>query len=107
MKKSEGNIGCHLCELDIEKTTISIHPKVEIKHKVMQALAKEGESPAATIVRVLTEMVNDVKLTKTNLDAVRAEITANYEKRMAKRESTFGGRQRGAQKTGRGKHLSR
>ena len=105
MEKAKSNIGRHLSELDIEKSTISIRPYIEVKHKVMQSLAEEGETPAQTIVRVLTDLVKDVKLTKKNLDAVRAEIKANYDKRMARRAEVFGGRQKGTQKTGRGKKL--
>lgn len=74
----------HTQELALDKCTIAIHPKLELKYKI---LAKTGRklSPAKAIEAICEEVVKDVKLTKQDIDAIQAEMKANYERRMANR----------------------
>lgn len=74
----------HTQELALDKCTISIHPKLELKYKI---LAKTGYklTPAKAIEAICEEVVKDVRLTKSDLDAIQSEMKANYDQRMKNR----------------------
>lgn len=74
----------HTQELALDKCTIAIHPKLELKYKI---LLKTGyELTAAKAIEALCEKaVKDVKLGQREIEAIRQEMDANFRKRMANR----------------------
>lgn len=71
----------------LDKCTIAIHPKLELKYKIL-VKTKYKLSVAKAIEAMCEEAVKGVKLTKRELDAIQSDMKVNYEKRMKNRVRT-------------------
>lgn len=74
----------HTQEQAIDTCTITIRPKLEIKYKLLLK-AKYKMTVAKVVQSICEEAVKNVKLTKKELEAVQADMKANYDKRMRNR----------------------
>ena len=75
----------HSMEGALDKTQIALRIPMELKYKVLQRYGKDGKTNAEAFIAALDASVSGVRLTKASLDAARAEVKANFEKRMAGR----------------------
>ena len=77
----------HTSELALVKCSVTMHPTLEFKYKVMQKYGRKGDNLAKALQRAIEDMTKDVKLSAASLRQMDQEMRANFEKRMAAREA--------------------
>jgi len=74
----------HTYEPSLDSCAITIHPKLELKYKILH-LTGHKLSPAKAIEQICLQAVADVPLTRAEINTIEEEKEKNRQRRMANR----------------------